>query len=553
MVVLLRVMGSIEVSRSSQSSNGIKVQSSSSTDIGFFMSLSGVWQGESKPWKSGSEPTKWFDCILLFSPLSTIQGQGCSLWKGKNILFHVIGQVDPSSGSFEIVKTHTGDFHNSLQFKGRIDLERKVLTGEYPSGTLMLERIADLPSGYSISSVPTLPTPRQQNVEASPRAPLATLLSPSPAPAPLLISASQPQPQTKPLPAASALGPASAPLMRSVTNYDIIERTSSTASSLAPPGPSSVHGLVKTRHQVLAERLSGTWEGHSVKIRGGESTGWSDMLLVFAADPRDYIVMQGRGQSVWRGDSISFTAEGTVDFQAKTVELTKRHERPGSSASTYVLAIKDSDKGLELIGQTKEFSSSSGASVLLTLKRPLPPDALATAQKDVLDSLARRGTTPCTPPTTLSVPTLSAPPTSADERSGQVVLAYPRGGKGLSREAQKEKYGAFLRAVLLAGDLSSRQLEALSMYRHECNLTEEDHYEALSQHRISPNQWEEMTRKMQSSGKSEDACVVCMDSAINCVLLPCAHYAVCLSCARQLRSCPVCRASISEAKQVYRS
>jgi hypothetical protein len=42
-----------------------------------------------------------------------------------------------------------------------------------------------------------------------------------------------------------------------------------------------------------------------------------------------------------------------------------------------------------------------------------------------------------------------------------------------------------------------------------------------------------------------DTCKVCMTSEINCLLLPCAHMALCMECGNKLTSCPLCRQVIS--------
>lgn len=37
-----------------------------------------------------------------------------------------------------------------------------------------------------------------------------------------------------------------------------------------------------------------------------------------------------------------------------------------------------------------------------------------------------------------------------------------------------------------------------------------------------------------------DACIICYDSAIDCVITPCGHQICCLACAENMRSCPIC-------------
>ena len=46
-------------------------------------------------------------------------------------------------------------------------------------------------------------------------------------------------------------------------------------------------------------------------------------------------------------------------------------------------------------------------------------------------------------------------------------------------------------------------------------------------------------------------CVVCLVEPADHVLLPCGHVCVCKACADLLKTCPMCRQSISENKHVY--
>ena len=52
-------------------------------------------------------------------------------------------------------------------------------------------------------------------------------------------------------------------------------------------------------------------------------------------------------------------------------------------------------------------------------------------------------------------------------------------------------------------------------------------------------------RGPENSVDSVIACIVCMDHAIGCVLMPCAHEVACLRCAQRLGLCPVCRTPVS--------
>ncbi|KNE62218.1 hypothetical protein AMAG_07458 [Allomyces macrogynus ATCC 38327] len=50
----------------------------------------------------------------------------------------------------------------------------------------------------------------------------------------------------------------------------------------------------------------------------------------------------------------------------------------------------------------------------------------------------------------------------------------------------------------------------------------------------------------------ENTCKVCMDAAINCVLLECGHVGVCIDCAHKLNECPFCREKIVRVVHTFR-
>ncbi|XP_031557331.1 E3 ubiquitin-protein ligase RNF34-like [Actinia tenebrosa] len=52
---------------------------------------------------------------------------------------------------------------------------------------------------------------------------------------------------------------------------------------------------------------------------------------------------------------------------------------------------------------------------------------------------------------------------------------------------------------------------------------------------------------------SEDICKVCMDRAIDCVLLECGHMVTCLQCSKQVAECPICRQNVSRIVKVFKA
>jgi len=51
----------------------------------------------------------------------------------------------------------------------------------------------------------------------------------------------------------------------------------------------------------------------------------------------------------------------------------------------------------------------------------------------------------------------------------------------------------------------------------------------------------------------DDLCKVCMDAAIDCLLLECGHMVTCTKCGKQLAECPICRRYVSRVVHVFRA
>lgn len=51
----------------------------------------------------------------------------------------------------------------------------------------------------------------------------------------------------------------------------------------------------------------------------------------------------------------------------------------------------------------------------------------------------------------------------------------------------------------------------------------------------------------------EDLCKICMDSAIDCVLLDCGHLVSCVKCGRRLHECPICRQLVARVVHVFKA
>lgn len=62
-------------------------------------------------------------------------------------------------------------------------------------------------------------------------------------------------------------------------------------------------------------------------------------------------------------------------------------------------------------------------------------------------------------------------------------------------------------------------------------------------------------KKFNSSEEipDEDICKICMDAAIDCVLLECGHMVACTECGRQMSECPVCRQYVVRVVHTFKT
>ena len=56
-------------------------------------------------------------------------------------------------------------------------------------------------------------------------------------------------------------------------------------------------------------------------------------------------------------------------------------------------------------------------------------------------------------------------------------------------------------------------------------------------------------RKTQE--RNDNTCAVCLDNAINVVLIPCGHMCSCSQCSNKLSNCPICRSAIVQRVHVF--
>lgn len=78
------------------------------------------------------------------------------------------------------------------------------------------------------------------------------------------------------------------------------------------------------------------------------------------------------------------------------------------------------------------------------------------------------------------------------------------------------------------------------------------------EHQVNKQKTQEIISASDSApsnvASSEDElCKICMDAAINCVLLECGHMVTCTQCGRRLAECPICRQNVVRAVHIFRS
>ncbi|NWR77458.1 RFFL ligase, partial [Centropus unirufus] len=54
-------------------------------------------------------------------------------------------------------------------------------------------------------------------------------------------------------------------------------------------------------------------------------------------------------------------------------------------------------------------------------------------------------------------------------------------------------------------------------------------------------------------GAEDNLCKICMDAAIDCVLLECGHMVTCTKCGKRMSECPICRQYVIRAVHVFKS
>lgn len=151
------------------------------------------------------------------------------------------------------------------------------------------------------------------------------------------------------------------------------------------------------------------------------------------------------------------------------------------------------------------------------------------------------------------------------EQGGNVYVNVSTGQRQRTRPRPErvvsnvELYRSVVRAVLVDGQLLEAELALLADMRAKHGITMEEHEAVMQEMGLDDSKVNELRSKSKTeTGAPERECVICLESGVSHVVLPCMHYCLCKSCAEMLRSlepsrrnCPMCRGRVQETKQVF--
>lgn len=153
------------------------------------------------------------------------------------------------------------------------------------------------------------------------------------------------------------------------------------------------------------------------------------------------------------------------------------------------------------------------------------------------------GTTPNTTThntaTSTPQPPPNAPSAEQPESSPQVPKKYPK----LSDFQSPDDFN----------DLSVKQLkELLSLNRVDYKgcVEKAELLERASRLWIDSNIRKE---EGDTDGNMDEACKICMDAPLDCVLLECGHMATCIDCGKRLAECPICRQYVTRVVRTFKA
>ena len=77
--------------------------------------------------------------------------------------------------------------------------------------------------------------------------------------------------------------------------------------------------------------------------------------------------------------------------------------------------------------------------------------------------------------------------------------------------------------------------------------------EASSPSQATQNGSQITLRPVELEVRDSDRCNICMSNPIDCLILECGHMTTCLTCAKLLSKCPICREQITRLVKAFSS
>ena len=454
------------------------------------------------------------------TPYDRISGHGTSLWKDHMIQFTISGIFDPSTGHVEIHKTHTGRYTNTLIYHGTFEASKGKITATFRGGSLVLMQTRP-DTAYLLASKGGISVGCAVDGMAS-----------------------------------------YAPNMKG----DIVSEVAhymDEAFALKSP----------------LEELSGSWLGMSVRLSDMGLTLWRDVSVSFMAISEGTAIVEGKGVSLWNGSSSDFDISGRLNTTDMVAQITKTHKSSSFSNSVSWNAHVDFENKrirgkaqdcVMILEQcvvnpmlSRASSTESNSSVATEVRRGphsrMRLDVHAAEQVSIQSRTSSRSPTSYSPPPSSSHSNPRSP--SSPSSAAVAALASAPDAPLLERtNSSFEHYKLYLEAMMSTGPLSEKQRTALARFRAEYGISDLDHELAVEQLRLNSQQLRQQQQRppykaeeAKQEKESDNACKICFDNEINCVLLPCGHLVICLACSERLSDCPLCRAPITEAKVVFRS
>jgi hypothetical protein len=562
-------------------------------DIGVF---NGVWEGKSVSEKN--DQTFWKNTRITFTlnsdgSAATVSGSGMSLWRSYRIPFEVTGRYDCKTKEITLVKEHKGQYTNSVEYKALLIPSRGIISGDYANGVIVLKFKSTKDLNNPELSLTGKWSGESRSRSNDPTSWTDTELT-------FLLSGDG---------VTGTIEGHGLSLWRNLQiefivegtfNWDLKEITLrkqhlgrytnmvdyrgvllmdgctiegeyangtihlERLEDLNLPSPETIRLWTMTDDQKeeMRERemrgrekageakqienlLSGVWGGESVDT-DDNVTSWTETAMKFHLHPISMKgTIEGQGVSEWREMSIDFVVTGEFDWGTKEVKLDKQHKGRYTNRITYNGWLRERGgkwtiegayaKGVISLKKVRDFfvfgsgkTSNEGSKVAEGKKQGVASD-------DDNDE-------------------------AAGVRMESTSTVEDGAGAGVAHKLAR--YEMFLAGMLSSGrQLNPKDQLTLVNFRNTNGITDDEHWSTVKRTGYSKADFKAlMIGDDHTQDMSEDTCKICFVEKINAVILPCGHFSLCIDCGRDFMrryptggKCPICRITISQIIQIYRS